>query len=233
MKLVGFPKQVSERKNQHCAIETIRFETNVFKVKFGSACGSVSPLQDLVNTAVSAFFFFLSSLVLAFINHRTGAEIAAVVSIPSHLPSTLRYKDKSPKNKNNHRNLHVPNCSASCPHSFAGLRLPGDVRVRSQRVFGDTEVAPRQRLPGHDSVQRVHESAHGVSWRDGSKTGARMSAGRQPDKLREGGSAGSYGPLISSPPRRSLGTLPRARAETKTSLKRRAGEAMRTFAFCF
>lgn len=131
MKLVGFPKQVSERKNQHCAIETIRFETNVFKVKFGSACGSVSLLQDLVNTAVSAFFFFLSSLVLAFINHRTGAEIAAVVSIPSHLPSTLRYKDKSPKNKNNPHNLHVPNCSASCPHSFAGLWLPGDVRVRS------------------------------------------------------------------------------------------------------
>lgn len=40
-----------------------------------------SPLQDLVNTAVSTFFFFLSSLVLAFINHNTAAEIAAVVSI--------------------------------------------------------------------------------------------------------------------------------------------------------
>lgn len=36
-------------------------------------------LTDLVNTAVSAFFFFLSSLVLAFINHNTAAEIAAVV----------------------------------------------------------------------------------------------------------------------------------------------------------
>lgn len=47
-----------------------------------------SLLQDLVNTAVSTFFFFLSSLVLAFINHMTGAEIAAVVSILSQLPST-------------------------------------------------------------------------------------------------------------------------------------------------
>lgn len=37
-------------------------------------------LQDLVNTAASAFFFFLSSLVLACINHNTAAEIAAVVS---------------------------------------------------------------------------------------------------------------------------------------------------------
>uniref|UniRef100_H3CVK6 CKLF-like MARVEL transmembrane domain containing 4 n=2 Tax=Tetraodon nigroviridis TaxID=99883 RepID=H3CVK6_TETNG len=36
-------------------------------------------LTDLINTAVSTFFFFLSSLVLAFINHSTGAEIAAVV----------------------------------------------------------------------------------------------------------------------------------------------------------
>lgn len=39
------------------------------------------PPQDLINTAVSTFFFFLSSLVLAFINHSTGAEIAAVVGI--------------------------------------------------------------------------------------------------------------------------------------------------------
>lgn len=36
-------------------------------------------LTDLVNTAVSTLFFFLSSLVLACINHKTGAEIAAVI----------------------------------------------------------------------------------------------------------------------------------------------------------
>ncbi|KAM6942853.1 CKLF-like MARVEL transmembrane domain-containing protein 4 [Xenentodon cancila] len=36
-------------------------------------------LTDLVNTAASTLFFFLSSLVLACINHNTGAEIAAVV----------------------------------------------------------------------------------------------------------------------------------------------------------
>ncbi|KAF3832753.1 hypothetical protein F7725_026418 [Dissostichus mawsoni] len=36
-------------------------------------------LTDLVNTAASTFFFFLSSLVLACINHNTGAEIAAVI----------------------------------------------------------------------------------------------------------------------------------------------------------
>ncbi|XP_061830741.1 CKLF-like MARVEL transmembrane domain-containing protein 4 [Nerophis lumbriciformis] len=35
-------------------------------------------LTDLGNTAVSTFLFFLSSLVLACINHNTGAEIAAV-----------------------------------------------------------------------------------------------------------------------------------------------------------
>ncbi|KAK2853920.1 hypothetical protein Q5P01_006581 [Channa striata] len=36
-------------------------------------------LTDLVNTAASTCFFFLSSLVLACINHNTGAEIAAVI----------------------------------------------------------------------------------------------------------------------------------------------------------
>ncbi|CAN9507263.1 unnamed protein product [Ophioblennius macclurei] len=36
-------------------------------------------LTDLVNTAASTLFFFLSSLVLACINHKTGAEIAAVI----------------------------------------------------------------------------------------------------------------------------------------------------------
>lgn len=36
-------------------------------------------LTDLVNTAASTFFFFLSSLVLSCINHNTEAEIAAVV----------------------------------------------------------------------------------------------------------------------------------------------------------
>lgn len=36
-------------------------------------------LTDLVNTSASTFFFFLSSLVLACINHNTGAEIAAVI----------------------------------------------------------------------------------------------------------------------------------------------------------
>ncbi|XP_008291048.1 CKLF-like MARVEL transmembrane domain-containing protein 4 [Stegastes partitus] len=36
-------------------------------------------LTDLVNTAVSALFFFLSSIVLTCINHNTGAEIAAVI----------------------------------------------------------------------------------------------------------------------------------------------------------
>ncbi|XP_063330518.1 CKLF-like MARVEL transmembrane domain-containing protein 4 [Pelmatolapia mariae] len=36
-------------------------------------------LTDLVNTGASTLFFFLSSLVLACINHNTGAEIAAVI----------------------------------------------------------------------------------------------------------------------------------------------------------
>uniref|UniRef100_A0A3Q3X589 MARVEL domain-containing protein n=1 Tax=Mola mola TaxID=94237 RepID=A0A3Q3X589_MOLML len=36
-------------------------------------------LTDLVNTTASTFLFFLSSLVLACINHNTGAEIAAVI----------------------------------------------------------------------------------------------------------------------------------------------------------
>ncbi|MED6239966.1 hypothetical protein ATANTOWER_013940, partial [Ataeniobius toweri] len=35
--------------------------------------------KDLGNTAASTFFFFLSSLVLACINHNTGSEIAAVI----------------------------------------------------------------------------------------------------------------------------------------------------------
>ncbi|KAK6477139.1 CKLF-like MARVEL transmembrane domain-containing protein 4 [Huso huso] len=36
-------------------------------------------LTDLVNTGVSTTFFFLASIILAALNHRTGAEIAAVV----------------------------------------------------------------------------------------------------------------------------------------------------------
>ncbi|RXM30101.1 CKLF-like MARVEL transmembrane domain-containing protein 4 [Acipenser ruthenus] len=35
--------------------------------------------KDLVNTGVSTTFFFLASIILAALNHRTGAEIAAVV----------------------------------------------------------------------------------------------------------------------------------------------------------
>lgn len=36
-------------------------------------------LTDLVNTGVSTFFFFLASIILAALNHRTGAEVTAVV----------------------------------------------------------------------------------------------------------------------------------------------------------
>ncbi|XP_035192299.1 CKLF-like MARVEL transmembrane domain-containing protein 4 isoform X4 [Oxyura jamaicensis] len=37
-------------------------------------------LTDLVNTGLSTFFFFIASVVLAALNHKTGAEIAAVGS---------------------------------------------------------------------------------------------------------------------------------------------------------
>ncbi|NXE19860.1 CKLF4 protein, partial [Ardeotis kori] len=36
-------------------------------------------LTDLVNTGLSTFFFFIASVVLAALNHKTGAEIAAVI----------------------------------------------------------------------------------------------------------------------------------------------------------
>ncbi|XP_054235628.1 CKLF-like MARVEL transmembrane domain-containing protein 4 isoform X5 [Homo sapiens] len=36
-------------------------------------------LTDLVNTGLSAFLFFIASIVLAALNHRAGAEIAAVI----------------------------------------------------------------------------------------------------------------------------------------------------------
>ncbi|KAF6077092.1 CKLF like MARVEL transmembrane domain containing 4 [Phyllostomus discolor] len=36
-------------------------------------------LTDLVNTGLSTFFFFIASIVLAALNHRAGAEIAAVI----------------------------------------------------------------------------------------------------------------------------------------------------------
>ncbi|KAF4799034.1 CKLF-like MARVEL transmembrane domain-containing protein 4 [Turdus rufiventris] len=39
----------------------------------------VSHAKDLVNTGLSTFFFFIASVVLAALNHKTGAEIAAVV----------------------------------------------------------------------------------------------------------------------------------------------------------
>ncbi|XP_073912003.1 CKLF-like MARVEL transmembrane domain-containing protein 4 isoform X4 [Castor canadensis] len=35
--------------------------------------------HDLVNTGLSTFFFFIASIVLAALNHKTGAEIAAVI----------------------------------------------------------------------------------------------------------------------------------------------------------
>lgn len=75
-------KKDMKRKTEQWQIQTIHLkncETNVWELKF--VVSGVIPLQDLINTAVSTFFFFLSSLVLAFINHSTGAEIAAVVSI--------------------------------------------------------------------------------------------------------------------------------------------------------
>ncbi|XP_050630934.1 CKLF-like MARVEL transmembrane domain-containing protein 4 isoform X2 [Macaca thibetana thibetana] len=36
-------------------------------------------LTDLVNTGLSTFLFFIASIVLATLNHRAGAEIAAVI----------------------------------------------------------------------------------------------------------------------------------------------------------
>ncbi|KYO32649.1 CKLF-like MARVEL transmembrane domain-containing protein 4 isoform X1 [Alligator mississippiensis] len=36
-------------------------------------------LTDMVNTGLSTFFFFIASVVLAALNHKTGAEIAAVI----------------------------------------------------------------------------------------------------------------------------------------------------------
>ncbi|KAM4643258.1 CKLF-like MARVEL transmembrane domain-containing protein 4 [Amazona ochrocephala] len=36
-------------------------------------------LTDLVNTGLSTFFFFIASVVLAALNHKTGAEIATVI----------------------------------------------------------------------------------------------------------------------------------------------------------
>ncbi|KAK1330475.1 hypothetical protein QTO34_010664 [Cnephaeus nilssonii] len=36
-------------------------------------------LTDLVNTGLSTFFFFIASIVLAALNHKAGAEIAAVI----------------------------------------------------------------------------------------------------------------------------------------------------------
>ncbi|XP_006130609.2 CKLF-like MARVEL transmembrane domain-containing protein 4 [Pelodiscus sinensis] len=36
-------------------------------------------LTDLVNTGLSTFFFFIASVVLAALNHKTGAEIVAVI----------------------------------------------------------------------------------------------------------------------------------------------------------
>ncbi|XP_008308162.1 CKLF-like MARVEL transmembrane domain-containing protein 4 [Cynoglossus semilaevis] len=52
-------------------IFTLSFHTKVPHVNWN--------LTDLVNTAASTFFFALSSLVLACVNHNTSAEIAAVV----------------------------------------------------------------------------------------------------------------------------------------------------------
>uniref|UniRef100_A0A8C7UL48 CKLF-like MARVEL transmembrane domain containing 4 n=1 Tax=Oncorhynchus mykiss TaxID=8022 RepID=A0A8C7UL48_ONCMY len=43
-------------------------------------------LTDLVNTAASTVFFFLASVVLAALNHKSGAEIAAVVGSPCPAP---------------------------------------------------------------------------------------------------------------------------------------------------
>ncbi|KAG8545066.1 hypothetical protein GDO81_021443 [Engystomops pustulosus] len=53
----------------HCDVDYIRSLCGVLK------CSQV----DLVNTGLSALFFFIASVILASLNHRSGAEISAAV----------------------------------------------------------------------------------------------------------------------------------------------------------
>ncbi|XP_035192297.1 CKLF-like MARVEL transmembrane domain-containing protein 4 isoform X3 [Oxyura jamaicensis] len=55
-------------------------------------------LTDLVNTGLSTFFFFIASVVLAALNHKTGAEIAAV----------NRWMDKIPSQETNSTRNLIP-----------------------------------------------------------------------------------------------------------------------------
>ncbi|XP_075290349.1 CKLF-like MARVEL transmembrane domain-containing protein 4 isoform X1 [Opisthocomus hoazin] len=56
------------------------FQHTFKNVDTGTGCSiPVSLAKDLVNTGLSTFFFFIASVVLAALNHKTGAEIAAVI----------------------------------------------------------------------------------------------------------------------------------------------------------
>uniref|UniRef100_A0A8C7X9U5 CKLF-like MARVEL transmembrane domain containing 4 n=1 Tax=Oryzias sinensis TaxID=183150 RepID=A0A8C7X9U5_9TELE len=114
-------------------------------------------LTDLGNTAVSTLFFFLSSLVLAFINQKSGSEIAAVVR-PQN-PNPFLTSLISAEIVFRFRRC----CCASC----AGLWLPGDRCVWIKHLPGSTAVSPGQRQSGGSSGQRLHPSSHGVSRRNG------------------------------------------------------------------
>ena len=82
--------------------------------------------------------------------------------------------------------------STSCFHSCADLWLPGDRCVWNKHLPGGAAVAPRQWVSGGGPDQRVHASAHGLSRRNGGETRARMSAGRQSDRLKEIHTTGSW-----------------------------------------
>uniref|UniRef100_A0A8C8I0B0 MARVEL domain-containing protein n=1 Tax=Oncorhynchus tshawytscha TaxID=74940 RepID=A0A8C8I0B0_ONCTS len=79
-------------------------------------------LTDLVNTAASTVFFFLASVVLAALNHKSGAEIAAVA---------WKGPVKSPG----------LSCWGGMEGAVGGLWLPGDVCVRCEHLPGGEEMA--------------------------------------------------------------------------------------------
>ncbi|XP_067258167.1 CKLF-like MARVEL transmembrane domain-containing protein 4 isoform X1 [Chanodichthys erythropterus] len=62
-------------------IFSLNLHTKVPHVNWSLTCcrGGGHAHRDLINTATSTLFFFLASVVLAALNHQTGAEIAAVI----------------------------------------------------------------------------------------------------------------------------------------------------------
>lgn len=87
----------------------------------------------MVNTGLSTFFFFIASIVLAALNHKTGAEIAAVVS-----------------------RLIGLNQAEFVPSETCSLLSPGLCPILPPLVFAILALGDQEIRGGDEIIERAH-----------------------------------------------------------------------------